>query len=440
MRIMGKAECSARQMARYLISKNPAAVSFALEYAKLYLEEGEAEGVRGDGAWIQSMKETGNFTFSGGTAVTFDQNNFCGMGVRKKGMKGESFDTPRLGIRAQIQHLKGYATADALVNSCIDPRYGYISPKGKAPTFEELAGKWAIPGYDTTKASSLEDAMAKGIGYGFDIVNGVEAMKMITEGVNDMEINRSYPAKYVSYGGKRAASAIKYIVVHYTGNKTDKAVSNAKYFSSAGSNTRAAGANYFVDDTSVYQSVDDLCVAYAVGGAKYGNVAQTGGAKMFGVITNANSLSVEMCSTNGEISSRTIENAVSLVKMLMSKYGIPAENVYRHFDVNGKNCPGWTGWNGNTNSSLWEKFKASLIGEASRQTPVPEKKETDTPFLVQLLDDLNIRNTPNGTIVKKNGCKKGVKYTIVEVSGNWGKLKSGAGWISINPKYVKRVG
>ena len=188
MKIIGKSECTAEQMARYLISKNPMAVSFALEYARLYLEEGEVEGVRGDGAWVQSMKETHNFLFDCGTAVTFDQNNFCGLGVTQKGMKGASFDTPRLGIRAQIQHLKGYASAEPLAHQCVDPRYSLIIPKGKAPTFEELAGKWAHPGYDTTKASSLEDAMNKHIGYGFDIVNGVEAMKQITEGATNMSI------------------------------------------------------------------------------------------------------------------------------------------------------------------------------------------------------------------------------------------------------------
>lgn len=78
MNIIGKSEVSAYQMADYLIAKNPNAKPWALEYARLYLEEGEAEGVRGDGAWIQSCKETGNFKFSGGTAVTFNQNNFCG--------------------------------------------------------------------------------------------------------------------------------------------------------------------------------------------------------------------------------------------------------------------------------------------------------------------------------------------------------------------------
>lgn len=183
-------------MAEYLIKKNPASKQWALEYAKLYLEEGKAEGVRGDGAWIQSCKETGNFKFTGGTAVTFDQNNFCGLGVTKKGMKGNSFSTPRLGIRAQIQHLKGYATSTPLKNTCIDPRYKYINPKGKAPRFEDLGGKWAVPGYDTSKASSLEDAMKKGIGYGFDIVKGVGIMKQIpdikTENIDAESNSRKY--------------------------------------------------------------------------------------------------------------------------------------------------------------------------------------------------------------------------------------------------------
>ena len=111
MNIIGKPEVTAYQMAAYLITRNPSAKPWDLKYAQIYLEEGNIEGIRSDGAWIQSCIETGNFKFTGGTAVTFEQNNFCGLGVTKKGMKGHSFATPRLGIRAQIQHLKGYATA-----------------------------------------------------------------------------------------------------------------------------------------------------------------------------------------------------------------------------------------------------------------------------------------------------------------------------------------
>lgn len=72
---------------------------------------------------------------------------------------------------------------------------------------------------------------------------------------------------------------------------------------------------------------------------------------------------------------------------------------------------------------------------ASQTTTAPSIK---CPFVVKCLDDLNIRKTPSGVIVKKNGCKKGYRYTITKVSGNWGYLKSRAGWISISPKYVNR--
>lgn len=58
------------------------------------------------------------------------------------------------------------------------------------------------------------------------------------------------------------------------------------------------------------------------------------------------------------------------------------------------------------------------------------------PFSVICKEDMNIRSTPGGTIVKLKGCRKGVKYTIVEVSGNWGRLKSGLGWINIMDKYA----
>ena len=102
----------------------------------LYLSEGKTEGVRGDIAFAQSCLETGNFTFSG-SAVTLEQNNFCGMGVTSNGMKGNSFDTPQFGIRAQIQHLKAYASIDALKNPCVDPRFKYVA-RGSAEYVEWL--------------------------------------------------------------------------------------------------------------------------------------------------------------------------------------------------------------------------------------------------------------------------------------------------------------
>ncbi len=136
-RIMGEAEASAEKMQACLLQNNPEATEEMLALPAIYLEEGAAEGVRGDIAFAQACLETGWFIFPETTAVTFDQNNFCGMGVTSKGKKGSSFATPREGIRAQIQHLKAYASTDDLVNECVDPRFDLVL-RGCAPYVEWL--------------------------------------------------------------------------------------------------------------------------------------------------------------------------------------------------------------------------------------------------------------------------------------------------------------
>ncbi len=199
-----------------------------------------------------------------------------------------------------------------------------------------------------------------------------------------------------------------------------------------------ASAHYFVDENDIYQSVEDLKTAYSVGGAKWSDCASTGGGSMYGKITNANSISIEMCSTNGVISEAAIWNAVTLGKELMQKYHIPISNVYRHFDVNGKHCPGWDGWYGK-DSSKWIDVK-NRLSDITSTVPFNTSSTTNPgTYQVKLLDDLNIRKTPGGAIVQVNGAKKGIIYTIVETSGSWGRLKSGAGWISVSDKYVKRI-
>ena len=137
--IMGKAKATADQMKAYLKKKNPSVPQSVLDMIPLYISEGEAEGVRGDIAFAQSCLETGNFTFSG-SAVTLSQNNFCGLGVTQRGKTGLSFETTQLGIRAQIQHLKAYASTDKLRNERIDPRFRYVT-RGSAPYVEWLGQK-----------------------------------------------------------------------------------------------------------------------------------------------------------------------------------------------------------------------------------------------------------------------------------------------------------
>lgn len=138
-KIIGEAVATAEQMKTYIKGKNPNVAQSVIDMIPLYLSEGKTEGVRGDIAFAQSCLETGNFGFSG-SAVTLEQNNFCGMGVTSNGLKGNSFDTPQLGIRAQIQHLKAYASSAALKNECIDPRFKYVT-RGSAEYVEWLGQK-----------------------------------------------------------------------------------------------------------------------------------------------------------------------------------------------------------------------------------------------------------------------------------------------------------
>ena len=199
------------------------------------------------------------------------------------------------------------------------------------------------------------------------------------------KMHKDLRAKSVSYGKTRKASTIKYIVIHFTGNKTDKAKSNANYF--AKTNTRQAGAHYFVDDHDVYESINPLKIAYAVGGSKYSDCKKTGGGTKYKIITNTNSISIEMCSTNGKISDKTYKNTVLLTKSLMKKYAISENNVYRHFDVNGKHCPGWKGWIGSTDS-IWKQFKKDVSSTKSSRSTA---KRTG---VVNVKTSLNVRTNP----------------------------------------------
>ena len=164
--IMGTAQATAAQMQAYIRGVNPAVPQSVIDMIPLYISEGKAEGVRGDVAFAQSCLETGNFGFAG-SAVTLSQNNFCGMGVTAAGVKGNSFSTPQLGIRAQIQHLQAYASTAALKQACIDPRYKYVK-RGSAPYVEWLGQKenpqglgWAAgAGYGEKILRILADVIA----------------------------------------------------------------------------------------------------------------------------------------------------------------------------------------------------------------------------------------------------------------------------------------
>lgn len=139
----------------------------------------------------------------------------------------------------------------------------------------------------------------------------------------------------------------KYIVIHYVG-AVSTAKNNADYFYSV---NRGASANYFVDDTSIWQVVEDKNAAWHCG---------TTGTYYHKECRNNNSIGIEMCCVkkNGKLdmSDKTINNTIELVKELMKKYNIPVKNVVRHYDVTHKKCPAPFV----SNASRWTDFKKKL--------------------------------------------------------------------------------
>lgn len=143
----------------------------------------------------------------------------------------------------------------------------------------------------------------------------------------------------------RRGNSIRYLVIHDTGNpnKGAGALAHRNYVEN---NKRGASAHYFVDDKVIVQYVGDSLSAGSVGDGKgkYG-------------ITNANSLSIEMCINSDADYAKTYENTVELTKNLMKKFNIPIDRVVRHYDASRKSCPNHMRQN---NWSKWWKFKEDI--------------------------------------------------------------------------------
>jgi hypothetical protein len=121
----------------------------AKEIVDLYIAEANIEGVNYEIAIAQMCYHTRYLSYKG-TFVTPQSNNFGGLSSLKNHNVPHIFDTCQKGIRAHIQHLKGYASKDGLVMPREDPRYYKIKETfgfGSSRTVNGLSNKWAGPDY-----------------------------------------------------------------------------------------------------------------------------------------------------------------------------------------------------------------------------------------------------------------------------------------------------
>ena len=145
--IMGTGRMTQEQLVSFFLMQTALAQTGEVDQEKVerlaayYVKESSAEGINADIAFAQMCLETGFLRFGG--LVTADMNNFCGLGAINAENPGLAFPDEQTGVRAHIQHLKAYASAEPLKLPSVDPRYRYVNPKGKAPHIYNLAGTWA---------------------------------------------------------------------------------------------------------------------------------------------------------------------------------------------------------------------------------------------------------------------------------------------------------
>lgn len=181
-----------------------------------------------------------------------------------------------------------------------------------------------------------------------------------------------------------AGRQIRYISIHYTAGGNSRrgaAMQNRNVFLK-----RSASADFVVDDEQTVQ-VNPNPEGYYCWSVGDKRNPYSGGASLYGRATNRNTISIEICSTlqpgttpavpnhqGWSLSTAAIVRALRLVRLLMVLYGIPREQVVRHYDISGKLCPGVPGWNDGplcdttgkaiparrSTSAEWEKFLASL--------------------------------------------------------------------------------
>ena len=137
--------------------------------------------------------------------------------------------------------------------------------------------------------------------------------------------------------------SIEKVVVHYLANPKTTAQENHDYFESLKNlqNTYMS-ANYVVGlNGEIIQCVPDGEVAWASNEANY------------------YSISVENChpTGTGKLNSPTYWSLVHLVAYLTEKYDLGRDDIIRHYDITGKDCPKWFV----EHPDAWEKFKDDVM-------------------------------------------------------------------------------
>lgn len=268
------------------------------------------------------------------------------------------------------------------------PKYGPDILSIKDP--EQLIRSVSLRGYATGKTypASVMRIVNKHNLTQYDVLTDVEPTQYYPGAEDSIFINPN-PNFEPSHNTSLRTCGIDFLYIHYVGSDGD-AKANIDYYNQR--STVDGSADFYVGfagDMWQYNMDIEHRYCWAVGGGRQTNF----GGAFYGIAKNANGISIEMCVRNSttqrkggsewQANSRTwyfepatVNATVRLAKYLMKKYNIPLDHVIRHYDVNGKLCPGVKGFNdASGDDSAWIAFKKSL----SEASPVPQPTPQPTP-------------------------------------------------------------
>ena len=133
------------------------------------------------------------------------------------------------------------------------------------------------------------------------------------------------------------------IVVHYTANPVTTAAQNRGYFASLAETEETYASSHFVIGISgeIIQCVPCNEIAYASNDR------------------NVDTISIECCipDESGKFSDETYQSLVALVSWLVGRYELQVDDVIRHYDVTGKECPKYYV----EHEDAWSLFKEDVL-------------------------------------------------------------------------------
>ncbi len=211
----------------------------------------------------------------------------------------------------------------------------------------------------------------------------------------------------------RKLARVAAIIIHWTANtrRGAGAMANRNYFSSSPKTSDGkliyASAHFCVDSVSIVQCLPEDEVAYHVGSSR---PYKPDGVRIKGNSGSPNNVTIgiEMCVNEDGDFNITRAQTIELTRYLVQKYNITRQNVLRHFDITGKDCPKMM-----LDNNVWNQF----LDEVFMVTSPDIQKQFEVN-----VSELNVRQGPgtNFNIVRK--LKLSDTISIHEYSGKWGRI------------------